>query len=81
MDAGRQRGLPIVADVGRQARVSLRLPVLPATSIIQPGKFVRYTDGAVTRLGLNRSVGVEVTWGDNDALQVWQTIGVETHVL
>lgn len=81
VDAGRQRGLPIVADVGRQARVSLRLPVLPATSIIQPGKFVRYIDGAVTRLGLNRSVGVEVVWGNNEALQVWQTIGVETHVL
>lgn len=81
VDAGRQRGLPIVADVGRQARVSLRLPVLPATSIIQPGKFVRYTDGAITRLGLNRSVGVDVIWGDKQALQVWQTIGVETHVL
>lgn len=81
VDAGRQRGLPVVADVGRQARLSLRLPVLPATSIIQPGKFVRYVDGAITRLGLSRSVGVEVTWGDNAALQVWQTIGVETHVL
>lgn len=81
VDAGRQRGLPIVADVGRQARLSLRLPVLPATSIIHPGKFVRYTDGAISRLGLSRSVGVEVTWGNNEALQVWQTIGVETHVL
>jgi hypothetical protein len=48
--------MPVLADVGRQAMVSLRLPVLPETGIIVPGKFVRYVDGGTTRLGLTRSV-------------------------
>ena len=75
-DGGRQHGLAILADVGVQAKVTLRLPVLPATGLIVPGKFVRYVDGGVTRLGLTRSISVEVALA-----QVWQTIGAETHVL
>lgn len=72
--AGRQRGMPVLADVGRQAMVSLRLPVLPETGIIVPGKFVRYVDGGTTRLGLTRSVAVE-----SGRPAVWQTIGVQTY--
>lgn len=73
--AARQRGSSILSDVGRQARVSLKLPVLAETGVIVPGKFVRYVDGAATRLGLVRSVAV-----DASLPAVWQTIGVETHV-
>jgi hypothetical protein len=73
--AGRQRGLSILADTGRQANVSLRLPVLPETGVIEPGKFVRYVDGGVTRLGIVRSTGVEF-----GSPSVFQTIGIETHV-
>lgn len=73
--AARQRGTVVLADTGRQARVSLRLPVLPATGVIEPGKFVRYVDGATTRLGIVRSVNVDV-----GLPEVWQTLGVETHV-
>ena len=72
--AGRQRALPVLADVGRQAMVSLRLPVLPEIGIIPPGKFVRYVDGGTTRLGLTRSVAVE-----SGRPSVWQTIGVQTY--
>lgn len=75
----RQRAIPVLADVGRQAAVSLRLPVLAETGLITPGKFVRYVDGGVTRLGLVRSTSAEVQ-RDNKALTIWQTIGVETHV-
>jgi len=74
-DAARQRGRVILSNTGRVANVSLRLPVLPATGIITPGKFVRYTDGATTRLGIVRSVGVSVSMPE-----IWQTLGVETHV-
>ncbi|CAG2126931.1 hypothetical protein LMG31506_00244 [Cupriavidus yeoncheonensis] len=74
-DAARQRGLAILGDTGRQAHVSLRLPVLPETGIIMPGKFVRYVDGDVSRIGLVRS-----TSADGNMPEVWQTIGVETHV-
>jgi len=75
----RQRALPVLADVGRQAAVSLRLPVLAETGIIPPGKFVRYIDGGTTRIGLVRSVSADVQRADKK-LTIWQTIGVETHV-
>jgi hypothetical protein len=72
--AGRQRGGAILADTGRVATVSLRLPVLAETGVIPPGKFVRYLDGGAERLGLTRSVNVDV-----NGIEVWQTLGVETH--
>lgn len=72
--AGRQRGLAVLGNTGRQASVSLRLPVLATTGLILPGKFIRYVDGLTTRVGLVRSMAAEVAWGE-----VWQTIGVETH--
>ncbi len=77
--AARQRGLPVLADVGRQAAVSLRLPVLAETGIIPPGKFVRYVDGGVTRIGLVRSTSAAIERAE-EKLTIWQTIGVETHV-
>jgi hypothetical protein len=74
----RQRAVPVLADVGRQAAVSLRLPVLEETGVITPGNFVRYVDGGVTRIGLVRSTSAEVERAD-ERLTIWQTIGVETH--
>lgn len=74
VDAARQRGMATLADTGAQARVGLRLPVLPATGIIMPGKFVSYVDGSTSRFGLTRSVDVQIAGGD-----VWQTLVVETH--
>lgn len=73
--AARQRGIPVLADTGRIADVTLRLPVLSLTGVILPGKFVRYVDGSVTRFGIVRSTAVEAQMPN-----VWQTIGVETHV-
>lgn len=72
--AARQRGLSVLADTGRIANYSLRLPVLPETGIIPPGKFVRYVDDGVSRIGLTRSVGVDIGRPD-----VWQTLLLETH--
>lgn len=74
--AARQRGTPVLADVGSQAKVSLRLPVLAETGIIPPGKLVRYTDGGTTHRGITRSVNVDVSMPE-----IWQTIVLETHVL
>ncbi len=72
--AARQRGLPLLADTGRLARVTLQLPVLPQTGVIPPGKFVRYVDEGVPRIGLVRAVNVAV------ALPVvTQTLEVEIH--
>lgn len=74
VDAARQRGLSILADTGAQASVTLRLPVLPATGVIVPGKFVQYADGSVTRKGIVRSVDVSANYP-----ALWQSIEVETH--
>jgi hypothetical protein len=76
-DAGRQRGIAVLSDTGRQATVRLSLPVLPETGVITPGKFVRYVDGATTRLGLVRAVGVE---SSGSSANLRQSITLETHL-
>lgn len=73
--AARQRGIAVLSDTGRIATVGLRLPVLAETGIIAPGSFVKYVDGGIERIGLTRSVQVEV-----GLPAIWQTLGVETHV-
>lgn len=72
----RQRGLACIADTGRQAHITLRLPVLPETGIIQPGKLIDYSEGGITRRGLSRAVTV-----DHAFPSVWQSIRIETHEL
>lgn len=72
--AARQRGLSILSDTGRQANVALRLPVLAETGVITPGKFVRYTDAGVARIGIVRSTAVEVGMPE-----IWQNLGVQTY--
>lgn len=75
VDAGRQRGRAILSDTGKQAPTTLRLPVLEETGVIEPGKFVKYVDGGIERIGIVRSTSIE-----NRHPQLFQTIGVETHV-
>lgn len=72
--AARQRGIAILSDTGRQIEMSLRLPILTETGIIEPGAFIEYQDGNVTRLGLVRSTRIDAGWPD-----VWQTLGVQCH--
>ncbi|MCK9993727.1 MAG: hypothetical protein Dbin4_02247 [Alphaproteobacteria bacterium] len=72
----RQRGLAALGDTGRQAHITLRLPVLAETGIIPPGKLIRYTESGVSRLGLSRAVQV-----DQQFPNLWQTIRIETHEL
>lgn len=75
VDAARQRGLAELAKGGRWAEMSLKLPVLTETGVIHPGKFVRYNDGALDRLGIVRRLSVA-----DDGNDIWQTIGVESYV-
>ncbi len=70
----RQRGLAVLSDTGRQIEVSLNLPVLHETGIIEPGAFVQYRDGGVDRIGLVRSTQVQAGFPE-----VWQTLGVQTY--
>lgn len=70
----RQRGLAVLSDTGRQIEVSLKLPVLVETGIIEPGDFVQYREGGVNRIGLVRSTQVQAGFPE-----VWQTLGVQTY--
>lgn len=74
VDAGRQRGIAVLADTGLQQPVTLRMQVLEESGLIKPGMFVRYPVDGVMRLGLVRSTSVE--W-DRPALR--QTLTLETH--
>lgn len=70
----RQRGLALLGDTGKQAQISLRLPVLPETGMIRPGTLVEYLEQGNTRRGLVRSLSIS-----HSRPELWQTIGVETH--
>jgi hypothetical protein len=72
--AARQRGLAILADTGRQIEVTLRLPVLAETGIVEPGAFVEYQYGRIARLGRVRSTRVEA-----GLPEVWRTLGVQAY--
>lgn len=74
VDAGRQRGIAVLADTGLQQPVTLRMQVLEESGLIKPGMFVRYPVDGAMRLGLVRSTSVE--W-DRPALR--QTLTLETH--
>lgn len=76
VDAARQRGLSVLGASGRKAHVRLKVPGLPELGFVRPGRLVRYVDGATTRLGLVRSAQLDATFGS-----VWQTLGIETHVV
>lgn len=75
VDAARQRGLAVLGNTGRQAHVSLRLPVLPETGVIKPGAMVRYVADGAQRQGLVRSTSLE--WA---APTLRQALTVETHL-
>jgi len=75
-DAVRQRGTRILSDTGRQAHITLSLPVLEETGIIPPGQLIRYHEGGKTHLGLSRSVAVSAQFP-----KIRQNIVLETHVL
>ena len=53
---------------------NLFLHYLAETGIIQPGAFVEYQDGSLTRLGLVRATQVQAGFPE-----VWQTLGVQAY--
>lgn len=74
-DAARQRGISILGDTGRVVTMGLSLPVLTETGVIEPGKFVKYVDGGIERLGIVRGTSVAVNGG---AGNIKQQITVES---
>lgn len=72
--AARQRGLAVLGATGRQIEASLKVPVFESTGLIEPGAFVEYRDGALSRIGLVRSTRLEA-----QLPQVWQTLGIQAY--
>lgn len=72
--AARARGGTILADTGRQASISIQMPVLEETGILDLGQLVEYNDGTHAYRGLVRSVSIRAALP-----QVWQTVEIETH--
>jgi len=73
--AARQRGRTVLSNTGRQATITLRLPWFGETGLLEPGKLVRYLDGATARVGIVRAASMDVSLE-----RVRQTVSLETHV-
>ncbi|ARU21606.1 ribosome hibernation promoting factor [Ralstonia solanacearum] len=78
-DAARERGRVILADVGRQAMVTLELPMLEALGLLDPGLLIAVGEGDSNWRGLVRGTRIAAEW--NESLTVRQTIEVERHYL
>jgi hypothetical protein len=76
-DAARERGSRILADTGRQARVTLELPMLPSLGLLEPGQLVAVGQGGDAWRGLVRANQVAAQW--TDTLTVRQTVELERH--
>ncbi len=74
--AQRLRGTAVLADTGRQRRVSLSMQVLPETGLIVPGKLVQVGSGAGAMLGMVRATAIE--WARP---RLRQNIELEVHEL
>jgi len=74
-EAGRQRGLAILSDTGRQKIITISMPVLPEIGIVLPGTFIRYRENGNARIGLTRGVSVSSNFP-----KIRQSVTVETHV-
>ena len=70
----RQRGLRMLSDTGRQARISLRMPILDESGILRPGMILDYTAQGQTQRGIVRGVRIST-----DRPAAWQSLELEVH--
>ncbi len=78
-DAARSRGISILSDTGKQALVTLELPMLPELGLLNPGLMLEIGAGSTAWRGLVRSTQVSAQW--NESLSVRQSIELERHFL
>lgn len=78
-DAARERGRTILADTGKQALLTLELPMLPTIGLLEPGCLLQVGEGQVNWQGLVRSTRIVAAW--SESLTVRQTLEVERHYL
>jgi hypothetical protein len=77
IEAARQRGRAVLGDVGRQAIISVEIPLSPDIPLVIPGKLLEVRETSPWR-GLSRTNAVSVR-RNTDALEVYQTVGIERH--
>lgn len=75
VNAGRERARTILANTGRQARVTLDLPLNNTTGLLEPGQLVEVAD-AVPWRGLVTGIHVQATHGT-----ISQQVELERHYL
>jgi hypothetical protein len=76
--AARQKGIAILSAGGKQARVSLDLPMEPTLGLVTPGMLVQVQkDASNNWRGLVRSTQVQAAW--SDGLTITQSIELERH--
>ena len=78
-DAARARGLTILADTGKQARVTIEVPMLASIGLLNPGKLIAVTGDTTAWRGLVRSTGVAAAWDNAQSLTVRQSVELERH--
>jgi hypothetical protein len=77
-DAARERGRAVLSDTGRQALVTLELPMLPSIGLLDPGRLIAIGENGQSWRGLVRGTTVSASW--SQSLIVRQTIEVERHL-
>jgi hypothetical protein len=76
-DAARERGRAVLADTGRQALVTLELPMLPSIGLLDPGRLIAVGENGQSWRGLVRGTTVSASW--SQSLIVRRTVEVERH--
>ena len=76
-DVARERGRAILADGGKQARVTLELPMMENLGLLNPGLLLAVGEGTSAWRGLVRACQISAQW--SDTLSVRQTLEVERH--
>lgn len=78
VDAARARGGAVLADTGRQQRITLSLPISADVPLLLPGKLVEVLDTTSYR-ALTRTLNLSAAWNDT-GLIVRQSVGLERHL-
>lgn len=78
-DAARQHGGAILSNTGRQARITISMPISAEIPLLQVGQLVSIPEPGDNWRGLVRGVRVSAAW--QQSLRVRQTIEIERHYL
>ncbi len=74
-DAARERGRSVLADTGRQAIVTLELPMVASIGLLEPGRLIAIGESGASWRGLVRGTTVSANW--SQSLVVRQVVEVE----